>query len=87
LYLTRLLKNIDKILSMDAILSTPVTAFRLWTETDDLAPVKIFSAICLRDTGLISVFDEMDEEYGQDFIDGCILIHPSEGIPTCERDE
>ena len=63
MYLTRLLKNIDKILSMDAILSTPVTAFRLWTETDDLAPEKIFSAICLRDTGLISVFDEMDEEY------------------------
>ena len=72
---------------MDAILSTPVTAFRLATETDDLAPMMIFSAICLRDTGLISVFDEMDEEYGQDFIDGCILIHPSEGIPTCERDE
>ena len=40
-----------------------LTAFRLWTETDDLPPMKIFSAICLRDTGLISVFDEMDEEY------------------------
>jgi len=48
---------------MDAILYTPVTAFRLATETDDLAPMMIFSAICLRDTGLISVFDEMDEEY------------------------
>jgi hypothetical protein len=48
---------------MEAILYTPVTAFRLATETDDLPPMKIFSAICLRDTGLISVFDEMDEEY------------------------
>ena len=63
MYLTRLLKNIDKILSMDAILSTPVTAFRLWTETDDLAAMMIFSTICLRDMGLILVIDEMDEEY------------------------
>jgi hypothetical protein len=48
---------------MDAILSTPVTAFRLATETDDLAPMMIFSAICLRNMGQILVFDEMDEEY------------------------
>jgi len=80
------MKNIDKIWSMEAILYTPVTAFRLATETDDLPPMKIFSAICLRDTGLISVFDEMDEEYWQDLIDRCILCHPSDGIPTCDWD-
>ena len=57
------MKNISKNLSIDAFCATLLTAFRLVTETDDLAPMKIFSAICLRDTGLISVFDEMDEEY------------------------
>jgi hypothetical protein len=57
------MKNIGKNLSIDAFCATPVTAFRLATETDDLAPMMIFSAICLRDTGLISVFDEMDEDY------------------------
>ena len=57
------MKNIEKISMMDAILYTPVTAFRLATETDDLPPMMIFSAICQRDTGLIPVFDEMDEEY------------------------
>jgi hypothetical protein len=81
------MKNIDKIWSMDAILYTPVTAFRLATETDYLAPMMLFSTICLRDTGLISVFDEMDDEYWQGFIDRCILIHPSEGIPIGEKDE
>jgi hypothetical protein len=81
------MKSIDKISMMDAFYATPVPAFRLWTETNDLAAMMIFSAICLRDTGLISVFDEMDEEYEHDFIDRCILIHPSEGIPIVEKHE
>jgi hypothetical protein len=29
----------------------------------------------------------MDEEYFHDSIDGCILIHPSEGIPIVEKEE
>ena len=47
----------------------------------------IFSTICLRDMGQILVIDEMDEEYFHDSIDGCILIHPSEGIPIVEKEE
>ena len=31
--------------------------------------------------GLILVIYEMDEEYWKDFIDGCMLIDPSDGIP------
>ena len=57
------MKNIEKISMMDAILYTPVKAFRFLRNTNDLSAMKIFSTICLRDTGLILVIDEMDEEY------------------------
>jgi hypothetical protein len=55
--------------------------------TDQLAPMMIFSTICLRDMGQILVIDEMDEEYWQDLIDRCILCHPSDGISIGEKDE
>ena len=64
-----------------------MTAFQMLRRTDQLAAMMIFSTICLRDMGLILVIDEMDEEYWQDLIDRCILCHPSEGIPSVEKDE
>ena len=44
----------------------------------------IFSKIWPRDTGLILVMDEVDEEYSEKFIDWCIWIHPWDRVPILD---
>jgi hypothetical protein len=78
-----LLKNVYT----GAICDLLITAFRQATVTNGLAAMMIFSTIWLGDTGLILVINEIDEEYCQDCIDRCILCHPSDGIPSVEKDE
>jgi len=82
----RWMKNIDKILSMDAFYATQVTAFRQTTKTAKDPEITPLWEILSRNTGIILVIDEIDEEYWQEFIDRCILCHSSDGIPTCDRD-
>ena len=39
-----------------------------------------------RNLRLLPSPNEMGEEYFEKLIDRCILCHPNDGIPTCDRD-
>ena len=57
------MKNIDKISMMDAFYATAVTAFRQTTKTAKDPEITPLREICSRNTGLILVINEIDEEY------------------------